>query len=173
MTDTGSALPVLPLKNTVVFPELVVPLAVGRPKSLGAVKAASDNNSQMLTVAQRDAEQDAPDRDGIHDIGTLVSIKRVERRDGGANVIVQGIQRVRVLEQESNDPHLVVRFRPLPNLVVDEHDPDAPRIDALVRENLDLARALAQMFDSENGLQVFHQLIGSITDPVVQMYRIT
>jgi len=42
-----------------------------------------------------------------------------------------------------------------------------------VRENLDLARTLAQMFDSENGLQVFHQLIGSITDPVVQMYRIT
>jgi ATP-dependent Lon protease len=173
MTDTGSALPVLPLKNTVVFPELVVPLAVGRPKSLGAVKAASDTNSQMLTVAQRDAEQDAPDRDGIHDIGTLVSIKRVERRDGGANVIVQGIQRVRVLAQESNDPHLVVNFRPLPNLVVDEHDPDAPRIDALVRENLDLARTLAQMFDAENGLQVFHQLIGSITDPVVQMYRIT
>jgi ATP-dependent Lon protease len=173
MTDNGSALPVLPLKNTVVFPELVVPLAVGRPKSLGAVKAASDSNSQMLTVAQRDAEQDAPDRDGIHDIGTLVSIKRVERRDGGANVIVQGIQRVRVLTQESNDPHLVVNYRPLPNLVVSEHDPDAPRIDALVRENLDLARTLAQMFDAENGLQVFHQLIGSITDPVVQMYRIT
>jgi len=172
MTDTGYALPVLPLKNTVVFPELVVPLAVGRPKSLAAVKAASDHGSQMLTVAQRDAEQDAPERDGIHDIGTLVTIKRVERRDGGANVIVQGLQRVRVLEQVSNDPHLVVNYRPLPNLIVDEHDPDAPRVDALVRENLELARTIAQMFDAENGLQVFHQLIGSITDPVVQMYRI-
>ncbi|HTK99204.1 MAG TPA: endopeptidase La, partial [Pseudomonadales bacterium] len=63
-------------------------------------------------------------------------------------------------------------FRPLPNLHVDANDPDGPRVDALVLENLELARAIAQMFDSENGLQVFHQLIGSITDPVVQMYRI-
>ncbi len=172
MNDTVHALPVLPLKNTVVFPDLVVPLAVGRPKSLAAVKAASEHNQQLLTVAQRDAEVDAPDRSGIHDVGSLVTIKRVERRDGGANVIVQGIQRVHVLAQQSDDPHLVVAYRPLPNLTVDEHDPDASRIDALVRENLELARTIAQMFDAENGLQVFHQLIGSITDPVVQMYRI-
>ena len=172
MTDTVQTLPVLPLKNTVVFPELVVPLAVGRPKSLAAVKAASEHSQQLLTVAQRDAEQDAPDRSGIHDIGTLVTIKRVERRDGGANVIVQGIQRVRVLAEQSNEPHLEVAFRPLPNLHVDEHDPDRPRVEALVLENLELARAIAQMFDAENGLQVFQQLIGSITDPVVQMYRI-
>jgi ATP-dependent Lon protease len=172
MTDTVQTLPVLPLKNTVVFPELVVPLAVGRPKSLAAVKASSEHNQQLLTVAQRDAEQDAPDRAGIHDIGTLVTIKRVERRDGGANVIVQGIQRVRVLAEQGNEDHLEVTFRALPNLHVDANDPDGPRVDALVLENLELARAIAQMFDSENGLQVFHQLIGSITDPVVQMYRI-
>lgn len=172
MTDTVQTLPVLPLKNTVVFPELVVPLAVGRPKSLAAVKASSEHNQQLLTVAQRDAEQDAPDRSGIHDIGTLVTIKRVERRDGGANVIVQGIQRVRVLAETSNEPNLEVEFRPLPNLHIDEHDPDRPRVEALVLENLELARAIAQLFDAENGLQVFQQLIGSITDPIVQMYRI-
>jgi len=172
MTDTVQTLPVLPLKNTVVFPELVVPLAVGRPKSLVAVKAASDNNQQMLTVAQRDADQDAPDRAGVHDIGTLVTIKRVERRDGGANVIVQGVQRVRILEEAGNDTHLILNYRALPNLQVDEHDPDAARVAALIGLNLELARTIAQMFDSENGLQVFQQLIGSITDPVVQMYRI-
>jgi ATP-dependent Lon protease len=172
MTDLVQTLPVLPLKNTVVFPELVVPLAVGRPKSLAAVKAASDQGQQLLTVAQRDADQDAPDRAGVHDIGTLVTIKRVERREGGANVIVQGIQRVQVLAEKGNDPHLELEYRPLPNLLVDENDPDAPRIDALVRENLELARTLAQIFDAENGLQVFQQLIGPITDPVVQMYRI-
>ena len=172
MTDTVLALPVLPLKNTVVFPELVVPLAVGRPKSLAAVKAAAEHGQQLLTVAQRDADQEAPSRAEIHDFGTLVTIKRVERREGGANVIVQGIQRVVLLEERSNDAHLLVGFRPLPNLTIDEHDPDAPRVDALVRENLDLARGIAQLFDAENGLQVFQQLIGSITDPIVQMYRI-
>ena len=171
MTETVPVLAVLPLKNTVVFPELVVPLAVGRAKSLAAVKAASEHGQQLLTVAQRDDEQDAPDRSGIHDIGTLVTIKRVERREGGANVIVQGIQRVRILEQLNNDTHLVVSYQPLTNLVIDEHDPDGPRIDALVRENLELARNIAQLFDAENGLQVFQQLIGSIADPIVQMYR--
>ena len=172
MTETVTTLPVLPLKNTVVFPELVVPLAVGRPKSLAAVRAAADHNQQLLTIAQRDADQDAPDRAGVHDIGTLVSIKRVERREGGANVIVQGIQRVRVLAERGNDPHLIVEYRPLPNLHIDEHDPDAARIDALVGLNLELAKTIAQSFDAENGLQVFNQLIGSITDPIVQMYRI-
>ena len=49
MTDTVQTLPVLPLKNTVVFPELVVPLAVGRPKSLAAVKASSEHSQQLLT----------------------------------------------------------------------------------------------------------------------------
>jgi ATP-dependent Lon protease len=172
MTETVLALPVLPLKNTVVFPELVVPLAVGRPKSLSAVKAAAQHGQQLLTVAQRDADQEAPNRSEIHDFGTLVTIKRVERREGGANVIVQGVQRVVVLEERGNDSHLTVGFRPLPNLTIDEHDPDAPRVDALVRENLELARNIAQLFDAENGLQVFQQLIGSITDPIVQMYRI-
>jgi len=172
MTDTVLSLAVLPLKNTVVFPELVMPLAVGRPKSLAAVKAAAEANQHLLTVAQRNAEQDAPDRSEIHDIGTLVEIKRVERREGGAQVIVQGIQRVRVLDALANDTHLVVGYVPLPNLVVDDNDPDAPRVDALIRENLELARNIAQLFDAENGLQVFHQMIGSITDPIVQMYRI-
>src|SRR5262249_30675312 len=102
----------------------------------------------------------------------LVTIKRVERRDGGANVIVQGVQRVRIVGEASNDAHLTLSYRALPNLQVDEQDPDAARIAALVGLNLELARTIAQMFDAENGLQVFQQLIGSIADPVVQMYRI-
>jgi ATP-dependent Lon protease len=172
MTDTVLSLAVLPLKNTVVFPELVMPLAVGRPKSLAAVKAAAEQNQQLLTVAQRNAELDAPERSDIHDIGTLVTIKRVERREGGAQVIVQGSARARILDAVANDTHLIVNYAVLPNLVIDEHDPDAPRVDALIRENLELARGIAQLFDAENGLQVFQQLIGSITDPIVQMYRI-
>jgi ATP-dependent Lon protease len=172
MNDTVAVLAVLPLKNTVVFPDLVVPLAVGRPKSLAAVKAAAEQNQLLLTVAQRNGDQDAPDRSEIHDIGTLVTIKRVERREGGAQVIVQGIQRVRILDVIGNDTHLEVRYEALPNLEVDDQDPDAPRVDALIRENLELARGIAQLFDADNGVQVFQQLIGSITNPVVQMYRI-
>jgi len=171
MTQTLSTLPVLPLKNTVVYPELVVPLSVGRAKSLAAIKAAADAGANLLTVAQRDASLEDPDRAQLHDIGTLVTVKRVERREGGAQVIVQGVTRVRVLEAEPRDDHLAVSYETLPNLVVSDEDPDAARVDALVRENLALGRRIAQLFDAENGLQVFQQLIGSITDPVIQMYR--
>ena len=171
MSQYPPTLPVLPLKNTVVYPDLVVPLAVGRPKSLAAVKAAGNSEQHLLTVAQRSGEVEAPSRDEVYDIGTLVTIKRVERREGGAQVIVQGVQRVRLLEAAAGDSHLEVRYMALPKLTIAEGDPDHDRTSALVRENQDLARRIAVLFDSENGAQVFQQLIGSISDPVIQMYR--
>ncbi len=175
MTDTPSILPVLPLKNTVVYPELVVPLAVGRPKSLAAVKAAMDAGTSLLTVAQRDGSLEDPDRHELYDFGTLVSIKRIERREGGAQVIVQGVQRVKVLEAvteaEGESEYLKVSYELLDKLAVSDSDPDFARIDALVRENLGLGRRIATLFDSENGPTMFQQLIGSISDPITQMYR--
>jgi ATP-dependent Lon protease len=164
-------LPVLPLKNTVVYPEIVVPLAVGRAKSLAAIKAAADAGSTLLTVAQRDASLEDPNREQLHDVGTLVTIKRVERREGGAQVIVQGVGRVRILDAVPTDDYLAVTYDALPQLVVDDEAPDSARVDALIRENLNVGRRIAQLFDAENGQQVFQQLIGSIADPVVQMYR--
>jgi ATP-dependent Lon protease len=172
MTDKLPTLPVLPLKNTVVYPELVMPLNVGRPKSLAAVKAASESEQQLITVAQRDASIDAPGRDEVYDIGTLVSIKRIERRESSAQVIVQGIQRVELHGALRGDPHLELQYVVLPNLHVSPRDPHAARVDALLRENLDLARRIALLFDPDNGEQVFQQLIGNIDDPIVQMYRI-
>jgi ATP-dependent Lon protease len=172
MTDRLPTLPVLPLKNTVVYPDLVVPLNVGRAKSLAAVKAAADHEQRLITVAQRDASIDAPGRDEIYDIGTLVTIKRVERRDASAQVIVQGIQRVELHGALRTDPHLELEYVLLPNLRVSGRERDAARIDALLRENLDLARRIALLFDPDNGEQVFQQLIGNIDNPIVQMYRI-
>ena len=171
MTTTPSILPVLPLKNTVVYPELVVPLAVGRPKSLAAVKVAVDSASPILTVAQRDGTLEGPDRHELHDVGTLVSVKRVERREGGAQVIVQGVQRVKILDAVPESDYLQVTYELLPKLNVSDSAPDFARIDALVRENLALGRRIAQLFDTENGPQMFQQLIGTISDPVIQMYR--
>jgi ATP-dependent Lon protease len=172
MTEKLPTLPVLPLKNTVVYPDLVIPLNVGRAKSLAAVKAASEHDQQLITVAQRDASVDAPERREVYDIGTLVSIKRIERRDASAQVIVQGVQRAKLHRAVRVDPHLELQYELLPNLTVAPDDPDAARVDALLRENLDLARRIALLFDPDNGEQVFQQLIGNIDDAIVQMYRI-
>ena len=75
--------PVLPLKNTVVYPQLVVPLAVGRTRSTAALEAAlaqDGTDKHMVCVAQLDQNDDTPTRDQLCNIGTLVVIRRVDRR---------------------------------------------------------------------------------------------
>src|SRR5512139_2415501 len=144
MAESMSTLPVLPLKNTVVYPEIVNPLAVGRAKSLAAVKAAAEAGNTLIAVAQRDATLDDPQRSELHDIGTLVTVKRVERREGGAQIIVQGVNRVHLLDAAPREDHLAVRYELLPVLAVVDSDPDHARIDALIRENLNLGRRIAQ-----------------------------
>ena len=112
----SEALPVLALKNTVVYPQIVLPLAVGRAKSLAAVQAAGERGQQLLTVAQRDEDQEDPARDELYDIGALVTLTRVEQRDQGLQVIVQGLQRVRLGETSASEEYLDIAYEVLPAL---------------------------------------------------------
>ena len=96
MAATSTTLPVLPLKNTVVYPQIIVPLAIGRAMSLAAVNSALDHGRELVAVAQRDPDEQQPERDGLYDVGTVVSISRIEKRDQGAQIIVQGLRRVRL-----------------------------------------------------------------------------
>lgn len=89
-------LPVLPLRNTVVYPLLPAPLAVGRSDSLAAVRAAADAEHLLVCVAQSDGELEEPGPDDLRRIGTLVSVRRIEQGDNGAQVLVQGLERVRL-----------------------------------------------------------------------------
>ncbi|MEQ8859443.1 MAG: endopeptidase La [Pseudomonadales bacterium] len=168
----ASQLPVLPLKNTVVYPQIIVPLAVGRSMSLAAVNSALDHGRELLTVAQRDPEQQRPERDGLYDVGTVVAISRIEKRDKGAQIIVQGLRRVRLGACHWDDEQLIAEIEPLPELSMDDLGEDGATVDALVRENLDLAQSIAQLFDQENGTQIYQQLVGSLPDAITQMYRI-
>ena len=111
-----SFLPVLPLLNTVLYPQIVVPLSVGRHKSLAAIKAASDSGRELITVAQKDAEQDDPGIDDLHQIGTVSIISRIEKRDGGAQVIVQGSRRVRLLAVADETEFMAIEYEELPAL---------------------------------------------------------
>ena len=165
-------LPVLPLKDTVVYPEIVVPLAVGRPRSMAAVEAAMQEGRQFIVVAQRDPGVEEPHLEDLYEIGTVVKISRVEKRDDGAQVIVQGDRRVRLLAETPHDDYLIVTAEPLMDLQHEETGPDAPEIDALLRVNRELAQRIASLYDSENGAQIYQQLVGHISDPVIQMYRI-
>ncbi len=165
-------LPVLPLKNAVVYPQIIVPLRVGRPKSLAAVNAAVEHGRQLLTVAQLDGELEDPQREDLRNVGTIVKISRIEKSDNSAQVIVQGIQRVKLINPTSETSFMALEYEPLPVLNIDDSGDDAPAVHALLRENLELAQRIAELLDSDNGAQAYHALVGSITDPVTQMYRI-
>ena len=164
--------PVLPLKNTVVYPQIVIPLAVGRPKSLAAVNAGVDSGRRIVTVAQKQATVEDPSRDDLFAVGTIATINRVEKRDKGAQVIVQGVERIRLGQSITDSGHLEVEYQRLEPLTMDSLGEDATHVDALLRENLELSKRIASLYGGGDGDQIYQQLIGSINDPITQMYRI-
>ncbi len=166
MPELESSYPVLPLKNTVVFPRLLVPLQVGRPRSLAAVDAATEGG-HLVVVGQRDPNQEEPGRADLYDVGTLVAIRRAERSENSVQLLVQGVQRVRLGKPVDESTYMAVEVTP-----IDDIDEVVPESHPTLIENRELARQIALMYDAENGEQLFNQLVGSIKDPLLQMYRI-
>ncbi len=165
-------LPLLPLKNLVIFPTLVAPVAVGRARSLASVKVSANGSREVIVVLQRDPEAEEPTREELHEIGTLCTVSRVEERNGGAQVIVQGNQRVRIESVDEVDDYLSVVYTPIDDLSINLDDDVEPRIEALHREVLELARDIANSLNPDKGDQIFQQFIGQIDEPISQMYKI-
>ena len=105
MTDiTTSAVPVLPLRDVVVYPHMVIPLFVGREKSINALDSAMQQDKKILLVAQKNAEIDDPSAEDIHEIGTLSTILQLLKLpDGTVKVLVEGAERARIDSFESLD----------------------------------------------------------------------
>jgi ATP-dependent Lon protease len=103
-------LPVLPLRDVVVYPHMVIPLFVGREKSIRCLESAMEQDKQILLVAQRDADLDEPGKDDIFDIGTVASILQLLKLpDGTVKVLVEGGQRARVTEYTQEDSFFVAK----------------------------------------------------------------
>ncbi len=96
-TSDDGLLPVLPLRDVVVYPHLVIPLFVGRAKSVKALEIASEGNKQILLVAQKSANKDEPDADDLYDVGTIATVlQMLKLPDGTVKVLVEGVQRAKV-----------------------------------------------------------------------------
>ncbi len=110
-----SDLPVVPLREAVVFPKLVVPLGVGREKSVAAINAAmAEERHLIVLVAQRDAEIDDVQPEQIYSVGTVAEIVRLLRiPDGSAQIIVQGAQRVKITGYQPESRFFRVTFEPI------------------------------------------------------------
>jgi ATP-dependent Lon protease len=114
-------LPVLPLRDVVVYPHMVIPLFVGREKSVRALEAAMDGDKQILLVAQTSPDVDDPGAAELFNVATVATVLQLLKLpDGTIKVLVEGMSRCRVLEFTEQDGQLSARFEPVADLIVRE-----------------------------------------------------
>src|SRR5437667_12605984 len=102
-----TALPLLPLRDVVVFPHMVMPLFVGRPKSIKALDVAMDAGKHILLVAQRQAAKDDPAADDLYDIGSVATVlQMLKLPDGTVKVLVEGTQRAHIMRIDDTGEYL-------------------------------------------------------------------
>ena len=108
----STEVPVLPLRDVVVYPHMVIPLFVGREKSIQALDAAMQDNKQILLVAQKSADIDDPNIDDVHEIGTLATILQLLKLpDGTIKVLVEGSQRARIEGMKESGDFFVAGYQ--------------------------------------------------------------
>ncbi len=107
-------LPLLPLRDVVVFPHMVIPLFVGRPRSIRALEAAMEGGKNIMLAAQKSASKDDPTPEDVYEIGCLATIlQMLKLPDGTVKVLVEGTQRARVLSIEDVDSHFLSDVMPV------------------------------------------------------------
>jgi ATP-dependent Lon protease len=122
-------LPVLPLKETVVFPESMTPLAVGQERSIKLIDTVLSGERMLALMTVRNTEADPPGWNDLYSVGTVAVVhKMIKVPDGTLRILVQGLQRVRLVEPQQEDPYLVAELEELPDVVL-----DSPEVEALTR----------------------------------------
>ncbi len=112
MTDQDHQLPLLPLRDVVVYPHMVLPLFVGRERSMGALEHAMQDNKQVLLVAQRNASDDQPSVDDLYQVGTVSNILQLLKLpDGTIKVLVEGSYRAAILAIDDDEEFAVASVR--------------------------------------------------------------
>ena len=107
-------IPVLPLRDVVVFPFMVMPLFVGRPRSISSLDDAMNNSKQLLLVSQKQAELEEPSIDDLYDVGTIANIiQLLKLPDGTVKVLVEGQQRAKIHQIEDSGEHFQAQVEPL------------------------------------------------------------
>ena len=125
----GVLLPVLPLRDIVVFPHMIVPLFVGREKSVRALEDVMRDDKQILLVAQKNAAQDDPSTSDIYTVGTIGTVLQLLKLpDGTVKVLVEGGQRAKILRYADNDTFFQAWAE-----VMDEEGEDDKEVEALMR----------------------------------------
>ena len=136
-TTPKDVLPVLPLRDIVVFPHMIVPLFVGREKSIAALEEVMQGDKQILLAAQRDANDDDPTTDAIYEIGTIATVMQLLKLpDGTVKVLVEGSQRAKVTAYTDREEYFEAKIEVLEDVATDPDETEA------------LARTVSANFES-------------------------
>ena len=129
-------LPLLPLRDVVVFPHMVIPLFVGRPKSIKALETAMEAGKSIMLVAQKTAAKDEPTADDLYEVGCIANIlQMLKLPDGTVKVLVEGTQRANIREVSEDESHFMCEAVPVPPGPVETAETEA------------LRRAIVSQFD--------------------------
>ncbi|MDP1675066.1 MAG: endopeptidase La, partial [Burkholderiales bacterium] len=121
-------MPLLPLRDVVVFPHMVIPLFVGRPKSIKALETAMEAGKSIVLVAQKSAAKDEPAPEDLYDVGSIANIlQMLKLPDGTVKVLVEGSQRARIHRIEDVKTHFTVQVTPIASDPATDHETEAMR----------------------------------------------
>lgn len=195
MLQIPSELPVLPLRDIVIYPFMIVPLFVARDKSISAVNEALSHNRMIFLVSQKDVDKEDPTKDDLYNVGTVAVIMRMLKLpDGRIRILIQGLSRARVETVTTDGEFVKATLTPIAEPIV---QPDSLEIEALIRNvrssmetaanlgknispevlaiiaNLDDAGRLADLSASNLELKVEDaQSVLDIDDPVARLRRV-
>ncbi len=129
---------VLPLRDLVVFPGMIVPLFVGRPKSIKALETAVQQNNKIILIAQKEANNDDPKPGDLYRIGVVSQILQVLKlQDNTIKVLIEGKERVKITRLLSDDDHLQAFVKPFPD-----------KLPSKIEDITALKRTINEMFES-------------------------
>jgi len=124
-----AALPVLPLKETVVFPQSMSPLAIGQERSVRLIDDVVAGDRLLALITAKDASLDSPSWEDIYDVGTVALVhKMIKVPDGTLRILVQGIERIKLEHRLDTEPYLLGEFSALPDVLI-----ETPEVEALTR----------------------------------------
>lgn len=167
---TDKAIPVLPLRDTVVFPKMIVPLFVGREKSIKALQAVNENGGHVVLVTQKKASVEDPKPDDIYNIGTLGSIlQMIKLPDGTVKILIEGVERIKVNNFYDNGNFISADIETLPEVKSDEKETEilSRSVISMFEEYVKVSRKLsADVIVAVRQIEDFSKLADTIASHI-------
>ena len=173
-SKSSESYPVMPLRNTVLFPQQVIPIYIGRNRSLKLINDLGSDSKYIVVVAQEDGSIEDPKPEDLYSYGTLAQVLKVfDMPDNSKSAIVQGISRVKIIKYLQKDPYFTVSI----NLLEDEKLTDPLEVDALTK-NLrqsfeELMKVAPNLTEEHSGMLKNIQKPNRLTDRAISVITIS